>query len=107
MARFNGAVGYGETVETSLGVWEDVITERLYYGDVIRNSRKTMDGSSVNDDFTIGNSIAIVGDDYAFEHFFAIRYVGWSGSLWTVPSVEIQRPRIILRLGVVYNGPKA
>lgn len=107
MARFNGAVGFGETTETMPGVWEDVITERTYFGDVVRNTRRMSDGESVNDDFTVGNSISIVGDGYAFEHVFAIRYVGWSGTLWVVQTVEVQSPRLLLRLGGVYNGPKA
>jgi hypothetical protein len=46
-----------------------------------------------------------VADQYANEHFFAIRYVEWAGTLWTVDSVEVQIPRLLLRLGKVYNGP--
>jgi hypothetical protein len=107
MARFHGKVGYGETVETSPGVWEDVITERSYFGDVLRNTRRLQEGESVNDNLSVNNSISIVADAYANEHFFAIRYVEWMGSPWKVSDVEVQRPRLILRLGGVYNGPKA
>jgi len=107
MARFHGKVGYGETVETSPGVWEDVITERSYFGDVLRNTRRLQEGESVNDNLSVNNSISIVADAYANDHFFAIRYVEWMGSLWKVSDVEVQRPRLILRLGGVYNGPKA
>ena len=32
MARYYGRIGYAETVETIPGVWEEVITERNYYG---------------------------------------------------------------------------
>jgi hypothetical protein len=105
MARFHGKVGYGESTETSPGVWEDVITERLYYGDVVRNSRTLVDGEDLNQDISVGNSISIVADAYANGHIFAIRYVEWAGTLWTVPTVEVERPRLILRLGEVYNGP--
>lgn len=105
MARFHGEVGYGETVEAAEGVWEDTVVEYLYYGDVIRNTRKLTDGESVNDDLSVGNSISIVADAYANDHFFAIRYVKWSGTLWKVRDVEVQSPRLILRLGGVYNGP--
>jgi len=107
MARFHGKVGYGETVETSPGVWEDVITERSYFGDVLRNTRRLQEGESINDNLSVNNSISIVADAYANDHFFAIRYVEWVGSLWKVSDVEVQRPRLILRLGGVYNGPKA
>lgn len=105
MAKFHGKVGYGNTVETKPGVHEEVITEQEYYGDVIRNSRQLRDGESINDDLSVGNSISIVADAYANEHFFAIRYVEWAGTLWKVSNVEVQSPRLVLRLGGVYNGP--
>lgn len=105
MAKFYGEIGYGETVEAAPGVWEDNIVEKSYYGDVIRNSRQLKDDGEVNLDLTVGNSISIVADAYANEHFFAIRYIRWAGALWTVSNVDVQSPRLILRLGGVYNGP--
>ena len=104
MARFYGRVGYATSVEVADGVWEDQITERLYYGDVVRNARALREGESLNFDITVQNSISIVADAYANSHFFAIRYVEWAGVLWTVPTVEVQSPRLLLRLGEVYNG---
>jgi len=107
MARFYGEVGYGITLETPAGsgVWVDSIAEISYFGDVIRNSRKLDEGESLNSDISVVNSISIVADQYAIEHFFQIKYVRWAGTLWTVTSVEVQSPRLILRLGSVYNGP--
>jgi hypothetical protein len=105
--RFYGKVGYGETVETKPGVWQDQITEFSYFGDVIRNSRKLDNGVKVNDDLSVSNSISIVADAYANENFFAIRYVEWAGTLWIVSDVEVQSPRLVLTLGGVYNGSKA
>lgn len=105
MARFCGEIGYGESVEKSPGVWEDVITERTYYGDIVRNTRRISDGESVNPNITVNNSISVVADAYATEHFHAIRYIRWSGTLWTVTEVEVQSPRLLLRLGGVYHGP--
>lgn len=105
MAKFYGKIGYGSTVVTSPGVHEEVITEKNYYGDVIKNTRRLKDGESINDDLSVGNSISIVADAYANEHFFAIRYVAWAGTLWKVTDVEVQSPRLVLRLGGVYNGP--
>lgn len=106
MTRFSGKVGYGVTVETAPGVHEDQIVEFTYFGDVVRNSLKFRTGESVNNDLSVSNSISIVADAYANEHFFAIRYVEWAGTLWTISEVEVQSPRLLLRLGGVYNGPK-
>jgi len=107
MARYYGKVGYGDTVETpeNSGVWIDVITGYQYFGDVVRNTAKFEKGESLNNDISVGNSISIVADDRALEHFFKIKYVEWAGTLWTVTSVEVKSPRLILSLGSVYNGP--
>lgn len=109
MARYFGEVGYGATTEQppASGVWVDQITEVSYYGDVIRNTRKSESGDSLNNDISVGNSISIVADEYAVAHFFNIKYVRWSGVLWTVSSVEVKSPRLVLSLGEVYNGPTA
>lgn len=105
MAKFHGIVGYGENVETAPGVWQDSITKRSYYGDVVKNTRRLSEGEYLNNDLTVGNSISIVADAYANDHFFAIRYVEWAGTRWIVTEVEVQPPRLLLRLGGVYNGP--
>lgn len=107
MAKFYGEIGYGETVETfeGSGVWVDQITERKYYGDITRPARQSQPGELLNNDLTVTNEISIVADAYLNQHFFAIRYVRWSGTLWTVPEVTVQAPRLTLRLGGVYNGP--
>jgi hypothetical protein len=106
MAKFFGKVGYADgKVESAPGVWKDVIVEFSYYGDVVRNARRLEEHEKVNFDIAVENSISIVADAYANEHFFAMRYVEWAGSKWIVQKVEPQRPRLILRLGGIYNGP--
>lgn len=109
MARFHGEVGYGTTVEDppGSGKWVSKITEYSYTGDIIRNQRNLEPGDQVNDDITVANSISIVADEHAIEHFALIKYVRWGGVEWTVPTVEVRHPRLILNLGKVYNGPKA
>lgn len=107
MAKFYGKIGYGLSVEKAPGVWVTDIVEYNAYGDVVRNSRKMEDGSKVNNDLTVGNSISIVADAYAREHFFAMKYVVWAGTHWSVSNVDVEGPRLILRLGGVYNGDKA
>ena len=108
MARFHGNVGYGVAREEpeGSGVWVDTITEVAYFGDVIRNTRKLESGEHLNSDISVGNSISIVADEYAIQHFFDIKYVMWLGVPWTVTNVEVRSPRLVLSLGGKYNGPK-
>jgi hypothetical protein len=107
VAKFYGKVGYGVATETSPGVWQDVIAEYSYFGDIIRNSRQLQETEFVNNDINVGNSVSIVADAFALEHFHLIRYVELYGVLWKVTTVEVQRPRLILRFGGIYDGPKA
>lgn len=105
MARFNGRVGFGQQVKTAGGVAEDLLTEKTYRGDVIRNVKNLEQGDKINDDVSVNVSISIVADTYAIEHLSNIKYVEWSRVLWTLTSVEPRHPRLILNLGRVYNGP--
>lgn len=108
MAKYYGQLGYNEgQVETKPGVWEDVTVEKDIYGDVLNNNRRLNSGEYANNELTITNRISIVMDAYAQDHFYAIRYLRWAGTLWTVQTVEVQSPRLILSLGGVYNGPTA
>lgn len=107
MTKFFGVVGYGDTTEISPGVHEDAIVERKYYGDVIKNYRRLDGGEHLHDNISVGNSISIVADAYAYNNFFNMKYVSWMGTKWIVSEVEVERPRLILRLGGVYNGPTA
>lgn len=109
MAKFYGVVGYAETKETgSPGVWEEQVTERTYYGDVLRNTRRRDNANGqLNDNLNVNNLISILADAYAYDHFFAIRYIKWMGARWKVTDVEVQRPRLLLTIGGVYNGPES
>lgn len=104
MAKWFGKIGYANSEETAPGVWEDVIVEREYYGDVIRNTRRLQTSDKVNDDVNVSNEISIVADPFAMNNFHSIRYVEFMNSKWKVSNVEVQYPRLILSLGGVYNG---
>lgn len=109
MAKFYGIVGFSETKPISEGsdVWDEVITERPYYGDILKViSRWQTVGDKLLSNLEINHRISIIADAYANEHFFAIKYIDWMGSSWNVTSVEVERPRLILAIGGVYNGPK-
>lgn len=103
MAKFFGVIGYAEMMETSPGVWTEEIVEREYRGDVTKNAKRNEGGEYLNDNLRLSNTISVLCDAYAYEHFFAIRYVEWMGTRWKVTDVEVKRPRLILSIGGVYN----
>ena len=108
MAKWYGTVGYIETKETSLGVWKPEVTERKYFGDVLRNSsRWSTSSDSTNDDLNISNQISIVADPFAYRNFHSIKYVEFMGAKWKVSNIRVERPRLTLSLGGVYNGEQA
>lgn len=104
MAKFFGMIGFARYVESAPGVTDEVIDERPYYGDLIRNTRRLQSADQVNDNINVSNEISIVSDPYANEHFYTMRYVKFMGAKWKVSNVEVQYPRLILTLGGLYNG---
>ena len=107
MAKWYGQIGYVETVETEPGLWEEQITERSYYGDLVSNRWKRQSSGSINDDVNIANDISIVADPYANEHCSSMAYVEFMGTKWKISNVEVQYPRLILTIGGVYNENQA
>lgn len=109
MAKFYGPIGFAfpQETEEGSGIWEDVIVERNYRGDVIKNVKRWENGERLHDDLNVNNTISIVADPYAFGKLFAIKYIKWLGSYWEITSVETQTPRLVLSIGGVYNGPTA
>lgn len=105
MARFCGNVGFAISNLTQHSVYEDSIVEHQYYGDVLQLSSRFSSSDKVLDDLSLGNRISIVADAFANEHFHSIKYVVYMGARWEVTNVTVQRPRLILTFGGVYNGP--
>ena len=106
--RYYGLIGFGVTTEdtNNPGVWVQTIEERPYCGDVTRftyNNQKS-EYETPNQDITVHNNISIIADPYCMANFHHILYVEWLGTKWQVKSVEINRPRIVLSIGGVYNG---
>jgi len=104
MAKFYGIAGYiFENVEIRPGVWGSDIAEKPIYGELIRNVKNTENPGQVNDNITISNQVSFIADPYAMENFHALKYVTYMGSKWSVKSVDVQFPRLILSLGGLYN----
>ena len=105
MAKFFGAIGFANQVETTPGVWTESIVEHEYYGDVERNTRMLQTTDQVNDNIDISSQISIVADPYANGHIHSMRYVEYMGAKWKIKTVDTSRPpRLILTVGGLYNG---
>ena len=103
MAKYFGKIGYGVTEETRPGVWEEKITEREYYGDIIKNYRRLDSAQQVNDNINISNEFSIVADPFAYENFHSMRYLEYMGSKWKITGVHAEYPRLTLSVGGLYN----
>ena len=107
--KFYGVVGYCESVEGTgdhEGIFEDTVTERNYYGDVVQDSKRwDSRDSSALDSLNASASINVLADAYMIEHLAYMKYVCWMGTRWKIISFKPGRPRIMLNLGGVYNGP--
>ena len=104
MGKFYGPIGYAETAETTPGIYEEQITERLYSGDLLQNTSLVRSSEQLNDNIDVANKISIIADPFAYQNFHAIRYVEFMGAKWKVSRVEVKHPRLILTMGGVYNG---
>lgn len=104
--RYSGKFGYAVPTETAPGVWEDVITERDYIGDVVQRT-EVLEGDSVLPSYRTTTSISVLSDGVLKQNYADLRYVTYAGERWTVASAVLQPPRIVVYIGEVYNGPIA
>ena len=96
MAKWYGPIGYAESVEIRPGVHKDVITERMYSGDLLQNSRSLQSSDQLNDDINVANKISIIADPFAYQNFHSMKYVEFMGAKWKITKVEVNHPRLIL-----------
>lgn len=106
MSKYYGRIGYAITQETKPSVYEEVVVERSYAGDFVRNQKRYDTADKVNDNINVSNEISIVADPFAYENFMHMRYITWMNSKWEIHNAEVKYPRINLTIGGVYNGPE-
>ena len=108
MAKFHGEIGYVIKQETEPGVWADKVVEKPYTGSIIKNVHRNESSGDVNDNFTVNNIFSIVASEpFAYDNFQSMTYIRWLAKVWKIASAEIDRPRILLTIGGVYNGKQA
>lgn len=102
MAKYYGNIGFAVQVETRPGIWEDVIEDRPYKGDVLSNVRRWDPSENINDDFAISNRFSVISDAFLYSHIPAMRYIEYIGTKFKISSVNIDRPRVEISVGGVY-----
>lgn len=107
--KYSGVVGFGIAKEKSgdgEGDWELDVIEKPYYGDILDlTQRWDANQDSVIDNLRLTNRISIVADGFAINHMHTMKYITYEGVRWCISSIQVQRPRLIISLGGVYNGP--
>lgn len=107
MNKWYGIVGYVEDVETEPGIWTQKVTEKNYYGDIVKNtSRWTQSTTGLNDNTTVDSQIRILADPFAKQHFSSIKFVEFMGAVWEVSSITPEYPRIVVSMGGLWNGER-
>ena len=104
MAKWYGEIGYGFSVESAPSVFTEKIEKRMYYGDIVRNSRTLQTADKINDDINVSNQLSILSDPYACKNFHSMRYATFMGTKWKITNVEVEYPRLILTLGSEYHA---
>lgn len=104
MSRWYGKIGFSVQEETSPGIWNEVIEEKNYYGDLTNRSRRWQQGQDLIDDVTITNELTITTDPYIIENLTNIKYVVIMGIKWKISNITLSAPRLTLSLGGIYNA---
>jgi hypothetical protein len=104
MPKFAGLVGYATQEETVPGVWSPVEKIVMMKGDIIKQSSSVQNDDKVNSDITLNHRVSLIGDAYAFDNYYNLKWINLHGRKLEVSSVELQRPRLIVSMGGVYNG---
>ena len=103
MGKFYGKIGFSTKQETKPGVFETIIKERVYYGEISKKSLKNQIGEQVNDNLRVNTQVSILCDEYLSDHFSEICYIMYIGKPWKVSTADVDYPRITLTLGDIYT----
>jgi len=104
MAKFSGKIGYAIQVESKPGVWTNQIVEKSYRGDFVLKQQRWETTEAVNNNLTLDNSVSIIADPYAYTNLGFMKYIIIGGKKWKISSLAINRPRIVIQIGGIYNG---
>lgn len=107
MTRGSITLGYQlDAIEDPPGVWSpESVIEHSVKGDILRARMIVKDRDQMIDDLNIDNQVSVVMDPFTRANTHNLKYVIMHGTRWEVRSISINRPRLVITLGGVYNGP--
>lgn len=103
MGKYYGNVGFATQKKTDPGVYEAVVIERPYSGEILDNRWRTSPGANLNTDIVLSCDFSILCDPYILKNHAYIAYVTYMGVKWAISNAVVNYPRIILTAGGVYN----
>lgn len=103
MAKYSGLIGFKEDQKVVDGIVSSGYKEVKLKGDVLSNVRTFQESQKKYDNISIGNSLSLVASEYAFNNCSRMRYAVYAGQKWKIESIEVKRPRIIVKLGDIWN----
>lgn len=107
MSKYSGHLGFFlESKEDPPGIWMPAgVVEKEAKGDVLRASRSfNTTTESSNDNLEVDNQISIIMNPYINDNLDKLRYVTLYGNRWKIKNIAINRPRLLLTIGGLYNG---
>lgn len=102
--KFSGKIGFAEQVEKAPGVWDDVITEIDYVGDVLQVTESFVSGSTAMPQYRTVTSVSVISDGLLKTKYNDIRYVEYMGVKWAPSSIVVKWPRLEIFMGEEYHG---
>ena len=104
--KWHGKIGYAMTTE-DCGIWKDSVIEKDYKGDLTKNSVRLQTSDSVNNNLVVKDQVSVVADPFAYANFQYMKYIEIMNTMWSIESVELQYPRLLISVGGVWNGEQA
>lgn len=86
------------------GIHKSEIIERQYYGDVLQRNLHYQESQTIIENMNLNNEISIVADNFILKNAYAMRYVVYLGTKWSIRTISVDYPRITFTFGGVYNG---
>lgn len=107
MGKLRTKVGYAIPTEIKPGIWQDVIVEHYHKCDILNDQHRWDSSQDANDNLNISNRFSIVADTFAKTNRMHMKYIVVDDVRWKIHNIDLaSRPRIIITVSGLYNGPE-